>query len=160
MDIRVFTDASLSKFVIGVGVLVSSADGIRFELSVPIKPGINSTEAELYALLIGIDAVKSVIHCHKIKRKVSVTFYIDCEPALRSVFGFSVPRSQAARALAKKVAKALDKANKTHFKSWKLQPIKSANNQADHLARSARERWKQIWKIKSDDEENTGPLLS
>ena len=155
MELRVYTDASLSKFVIGVGVKVTSIEGIRFDLEVPIKPGLTSTEAELYALLIGIDVVKSVVHCHKMKRKADITFFTDCEPALRSVFGFSNPRSQSTRALAKRVTKALDKANRTHFKSWKLQPIKSASNQADRLARAARDRWKSIWKIKENG--SSGP---
>jgi hypothetical protein len=144
---KVYTDASISKFVIGVGVkVIMPSEGIRFELGVPTKPGLNSTEAELYALLIGIDTVKSVIHCHKMKRQVDVIFYTDCEPALRSVFGFSTPRSEAAKTLAKKVKRNLDKAKRTHYKTWSLQPVRSASNQADKLARAARERWRAIWK--------------
>ena len=144
---RVYTDASLSKFVIGIGVKVTlPSAGIRFELGVPIKPGLNSTEAELYALLIGIDTAKSVIHCHKKRRQVDVIFYTDCEPALRSVFGFSTPRSDAAKTLAKKVKRNLNKGKRTHYLSWSLQPVRSASNQADRLARGARERWRSVWK--------------
>jgi len=147
MKLKVFTDASLSQFVIGAGVRISSnKDGIRFDLGVPVKPGLTSTEAELYAMLIGIDAVKSLIHCHKIKRKAEVTFYTDCESAFRFIFGASTPRSEATKTLAKKVRKSLDRAKKTHFKSWNLLTVKSASNQADKIARAARERWRSIWK--------------
>lgn len=152
--IRVYIDASLSKAVIGIGVLIKPDKGANLEIRLPMRSGPNSTEAELYALLIGIDSVKASIK--KGSKKPKVTFFIDCEPAVKALYGMTKLRSQAARNLVRKVVKALDKANENFF-THSIEPIKGKSNPAHDLAKQARLDWRDIWK--PGNEGPSGPSL-
>lgn len=147
--LKVYTDASPSKFVIGAGIKILGPDQIKYEVGVPVKPGLSTNEAEMYSLLIGIDQAKSVIASHGLRRKVDVEFFIDCDPVIKGLFDQSTFRAASARTLKEKVKKALHSAGKSHFKTWKIQPVRSAVNPADRIAKAARQRWRDIWKSAS-----------
>lgn len=145
MIIKTYTDISVCKAIIGVGVCVelpSLAPDRMYTIGVPIKPGLTTTEAELYGLLVGSDVVESLINTHGFK-EVEAHFFTDCESAIGALYKLGRVRSQATKNLAAQILKALDS---RYPENWSIQPVKSKDNPANEVAKATRRRWSSIWK--------------
>ena len=144
---KVYLDASLSKAVIGIGVRVLGPGKRTMSIGSPVRSGLNSTEAELYALILAIDTAVNIVEgCGKTTK--DVTFYMDCDPAIKALYGLTHLRSETAKTLVQKAVKSLDKAKGKYFRTWSIQPIRSKDNPAHDIAKATRIRWREIWKPK------------
>jgi len=149
MLLKVYTDASPSKAVIGVGVKIIGSK-INLEIGVPIKPGLSTAEAEMYAFLIGVDLVRSIVGGLGLKRKAAVEFYLDSNPVIKFLYDMQEMKAASTNALKIQTLKALQDASKVM--SWKVQSTRAKTNPADRLAKSARQRWSTVWKAKEKRE--------
>jgi ribonuclease HI len=146
--ISIFTDSSGGRKIVGLGAVVING-GTEFSMGTVLKPGCKTTEAEILALMYGLDLYKAIAKTSKLNPKETfVTFNSDCASAVNAVNGVVTLRGDA-RSLVKNFLEELVGAVGKEFSGWTIKHIKRNLNKADQVAKQTRSLWMRRFKPRS-----------
>jgi ribonuclease HI len=146
--VAVYTDSSGGRKIVGLGAVVMCG-GAEFPMGTVLKPGCKTTEAEILALMHGLDLFRAIAKIKKLNPKDTfITFHSDCSSAVNAVNGNVTLRGDA-RSLVKNFVEELIDAVGKEFSGWAIKYVKRNLNKADQVAKQTRSLWMKRFRPKS-----------
>lgn len=144
----IYTDSSGGRKIVGLGVVVVCG-GSEFSMGTVLRPGCKTTEAEILALMYGLDVFRAIAKSQRLDPKdMFLTFHSDCASAVNAVNGVVTLRDLA-RSLVKNFLEELIDAVGKEFSGWTIKHISRNFNRADQVAKRARSQWMRRFRPKS-----------
>lgn len=146
--VSIYTDSSGGRKIVGLGAVVLNG-GSEFSMGTVLKPGVKTTEAEILALMFGLDFFKTIAKIQKYDPKTTtITFYCDSAAVVSAVNGTVTLRGNA-RSLVKNFVEEMIDAVGKEFSGWTIIHINRTLNKADQVAKQTRTRWMRRYRPKS-----------
>lgn len=146
--VSIFTDSSGGRKIAGLGAVVVIG-GSEFQMGTVLRPGCKTTEAEILALMHGLDFFRSVVKSKKISiHDLFITFLCDCSSVVNAVNGVATLRGTG-RSLVKNFIEELVEAVGKEFSGWSIKHISRNINKADLVAKRSRSLWMRRFRQKS-----------
>lgn len=146
--ISIYTDSSGGRKIVGLGAVVIYG-GSEFSMGTVLRPGCKTTEAEILALMHGLDVYRAIAKTQQLDPKETfITFYSDCASAVNAVNGVVTLRDLA-RSLVKNFLEELIDAVGKEFSGWTIKHINRKINKADQVAKKTRSQWMKRFRPKS-----------
>jgi ribonuclease HI len=146
--ISIYTDSSGGRKIVGLGAVVKIG-GSEFPMGTAFKPGCKTTEAEILALMHGLDLFRTIAKTQKlVPQNTFITFLSDCQSAVNAVNGVVTLRGDA-RSLVKNFVEELIVAVGKEISGWTINHIPRNLNKADQVAKRSRSLWMRRFRPKS-----------
>lgn len=149
LPIRVYVDACPGRNCAGLGVFMD-VNLTTVEFATGVRGHYTTTTAEAYALLMGIDVVKTMLEGYLAltnkARIPGVIFMSDSETLVRKVAGVESRGPPKNERLARVVRAALDDLKRGLMIAVSVEFTKSEHNPADALASRGLAKWKERWR--------------
>jgi len=146
--ITIYTDSSGGRKIVGLGAVVVDG-GTEFSMGTVVKPGCKTTEAEILALMYGLDLFRTLSTVRKLDPKnVFIVFNCDSSSVVNAINGVATLRGDD-RSLVKNFIEELIAATGQEFSGWTIKHIKRNLNKADQIARRTRSLWMRRFRPRS-----------
>lgn len=147
--VSVYTDSSGGRKIIGLGAVVVTPSGSEYPMGSVLRPGCKTSEAEILALMNGLDFFRTVARIKKLNPKdLFLTFLCDSMAAVGAVNGAATLRGDA-RTYVKNFLEELADLVGKEFSGWTIKHIRREQNKADQAAKQARSRWMRRFRPRS-----------
>lgn len=151
-EIAIYSDISIGSQVTGVGLHVAGFSLKPIREKTCIGPGFSPVEAELVAILFGLERAETLVRLVSSGFGVivrSITCYTDCDPVVRAIHDLARFRSRSTKKLVKAILKKIDDFKMKYSITCGVNPVRSLENPAHDLSREARKTWTDLLSSKA-----------